>query len=82
MTVADSIRLSSTSLIDRLPVIPVGAEFSMYAAGCTSIVASCGASLTGMTSISRDNGLLSTSPSLTDISTVRVAVEGFSLVVS
>ena len=80
--VAESISVSSRSLIDRLLVTFIGDPFSVKEVGVVSMLASTGASLTAVNSMSLESKLLSTSPSLMTKSTVRVNADGSSLVFS
>ena len=72
--------VSSTSETVVLPVIARGASFSVYDAGAVSIADRTGASLAATNSISLLNILLFRSPSLISKLTVRVSVEGLTLV--
>jgi len=79
-TIADSMLVSSTSDTVVAPVITRGASFSVYDAGAASIAERTGASLTAVNSISLLSTLLLRSPSLISKLTLRVSVEGLSLV--
>ena len=80
LTVADCTRESSESLVEMADVIGSGALFSIKIAGPFSMFERTGASLTAVISISLDNRLLLSSPSLTAKLIVRVTADGLSLV--
>ena len=80
VTVAVSISVSSRSSIERPLVMSTARPFSVYGTGTVAMLARTGGSLTGMICTSLDSRLLSSSPSLTTKSMVRVSAEGLSLV--
>ena len=80
VTAAVSICVSSRSSVVRLPVMFIGAPFSMYKTGAASMAASVGGSFTAVNCTSLDTRLLLSSPSLTTKSIVRVSTDGLSLV--